>query len=172
MANMLGWDDSPPRSWHDQMQVCLNGHKITASAQGSPEFREDFCSLCGVRTIMACEKCRAPIKGQYNVEGVFVVSDGPPVPKYCTSCGTPYPWQEAAIENLKEALREGGLDEGDLQIAETTLPDIIHDTPKTDLASIKFGRILKKVKKPLYEVAIKIVTDVATEAAKKAMGLG
>ncbi|MEJ0025501.1 MAG: DUF2321 domain-containing protein [Rhizomicrobium sp.] len=160
------------RSWHDQMQVCLNGHRITANALGSPEFREDFCSRCGMRTIMACEKCRTPIQGEYHVENVFAVGMNTPVPKYCTKCGSPYPWQEAAIENLKEALREGGLDSADIQAAELALPDIMHDTPKTELASLKFGRILKKLGKPVYEVAIKVVTDVASEAAKKALGLG
>ena len=157
-------------SWHDQMQVCINGHQITANAQRYPEFKQDFCSSCGARTIVACESCKHPIRGEYHVDGVIAVGFGAPVPKYCTKCGVAYPWQAGAIESLKETLREGGLDSNDIQIAEAAIPDIIHDTPRTELASLKLGRVLKKLGKPLYNVAIKVVTEVATEAAKKAMG--
>ncbi len=51
------------------------------------------------------------------------------------------------------------------------LPDVLRDTPKTESASLKIKRILGKVGKPLYDVAIKVVTDIASEGAKKILGL-
>jgi hypothetical protein len=94
-----------------------------------------------------------------------------PVPKYCIECGTPYPWQTAAIENLKCILQESELSSQDLAEVGKVLPDIVRDTAKTESASVKLKRIIGKLGKPLYEVAIKVVTDVASETAKKTLGL-
>ncbi len=87
------------QSWYDVMQVCLNGHQINEYAQRKPEHRENFCKECGKKTIDACPSCRTLIRGHYHMPGVLTFS-GTPVPKHCTNCGNPYPWQEAAIENL------------------------------------------------------------------------
>jgi hypothetical protein len=83
----------------------------------------------------------------------------------------PYPWQAAAIENLREILLESELGSQDLDDLEKTLPDVVRDTPRTESASLKTKRILEKIAKPLYDVAIKVVTDVASETAKKTLGL-
>ena len=51
------------------------------------------------------------------------------------------------------------------------MPDILRETPKSESAGLKLGRLMKGLGKPVYEVAIKVVTDVASETAKKAMGI-
>lgn len=47
---MFGYDDSRygrgrEQSYYDTMQVCLNGHQITAYYDTSPQGRMDFCDF-------------------------------------------------------------------------------------------------------------------------------
>jgi hypothetical protein len=158
------------REGYDVMQVCANGHRINSSAQTMPEFSSPFCSNCGAPTATTCQHCNTPIRGYYHSEGIISLAE-PPVPKYCHNCGKPYPWQAAAIESLKEALREGSLTDSDLSDAESAIPDIVHDTPRTGLASLKLKRVLSKIAKPVSDIAIKIVTEIATAEARKHLGL-
>lgn len=157
-------------NWHDVMQVCLNGHKITEYAQSQPESCQKFCELCGAETIDKCPECNTSIRGYRHIEGVFHTRQKP-LPKYCIECGAPYPWQCSSIENLKEVLSEGGLTPQDIQDVEIALPDIVRDTTKTEGASLKIKRILDKLGKDVYAIAIKVVTDIASETAKKTLGL-
>lgn len=156
--------------WYDIMQVCVNGHKITEYAQSQPEYRQKFCANCGEPTIDACPSCGANIRGHRHLEGVLHVGSSP-VPKYCINCGMGYPWQLSSIENLKEVLKEGGLTSQDIQEVEKALPDIVRDTKKSESAALKMKRILGKLGKDVYGVAVKVVSDIASEAAKKALGL-
>lgn len=97
---------------------------------------------------------------------------GMPVPKYCVNCGAPYPWQASAIENLTEIVHESNLNSQDLEDFDRALPDVLRESPRTETASLKVKRILGKMGKPLYEVAIKVVSDIASETAKKILGFG
>jgi len=72
---------------------------------------------------------------------------------------------------LKAVLQESELSAEDRQELETALPDILRDTPKTESAALKVKRILGKLGQSLYEIAIKVVTDVASETARKTMNL-
>jgi hypothetical protein len=94
------------------------------------------------------------------------------VPKYCSYCGAAFPWQQSAIDNLTGIFRESDLSPQDIAIAEAALPDILQDTPKTESASLRLKRIMGKLGKPLYDISIKVVTDIASETAKKTIGLG
>jgi hypothetical protein len=67
------------REGYDTAQVCLSGHVITNSAEDYPHHRQDFCSDCGQRTIMACEHCQTPIRG--HLRGVMP-GFGDPAPKF------------------------------------------------------------------------------------------
>lgn len=158
-------------SWWDVMEVCLNGHQITAYAESQPDHRQKFCDECGEKTISACEKCGTNMRGYRHVDGVISISKVP-VPKYCLNCGTPYPWQAAKTENFREILQETELSREDLQEADKALPDILRETPRTEIASLKMKRIMGKVGKPIYGILLKVITDLASEGAKKAMGLG
>jgi hypothetical protein len=94
-----------------------------------------------------------------------------PVPKYLCGCGAALPWQQSAIDAFHEILREGDISEQQVTEAEKAVPDIVQDGPRTELASLKLGKLLKSLQKPVYEVAIKVVSDIASETAKKSMGL-
>jgi len=80
--------------YYDTQQVCLNGHQITANYHRSPEFRNDFCNICGEKTIFTCPKCNSEIRGDHHEDGVCIIGFRTMVPDYCHKCGTPYPWTE------------------------------------------------------------------------------
>jgi hypothetical protein len=82
-----------------------------------------------------------------------------------------YPWQEAALKHLQEILQLAELPDSDLQDAVGALPDVVRDTPKTQLAVLKFKNVLVKLKKPVADATKSVLTTVATEAAKKMLGL-
>lgn len=156
--------------YYDTMQVCLNGHKITEFAESQSVVRQEFCAKCGAKTILACTSCQKPIRGHRHMSRVFS-SQGTPVPKYCMQCGVAHPWQQASIENLEAIMREGDLSQTDMETVVLALPDILQDTPKTELATLRLSKVMAKLGKPIYDVAIGVISDIASETAKKSMGL-
>jgi hypothetical protein len=84
---------------HDTQQVCFNGHQVTDNFHRSPEFRREFCKLCGARTIHKCLACGTEIKGDYHVDGVVAIGFDTPVPKFCEKCGAKYPWTDKLNED-------------------------------------------------------------------------
>lgn len=152
---------------YDVMQVCLNGHQITASAASFPLHRKPFCPDCGAETIMTCPLCNTPIQG--HLSGVLSVHESP-VPHYCHQCGSAYPWRQAAIANVIE-IAQLELDDTDAAAVPALVHEIAIDMPRTEISALKLKRILSKLGKPTYDVAIKVISDIASEAAKKALGL-
>lgn len=78
---------------YDTMQVCLNGHYITDCYHTSPQFRKQFCTLCGASTITNCPNCKAEIKGDYLNSQVVILGQSTPVPNICEYCGKDFPWK-------------------------------------------------------------------------------
>jgi len=150
------------------MLVCVNGHLITQYASSNPVSRRNFCTDCGGKAIDSCGACNHQIAVRHNSRFSAVQR----VPKYCGNCGAAYPWQTTAIENLRAVLQESELSTQDREEIDKALPDVLGDTAKTESAALKVKRILGKIGKPAYEVVIKVVTDVASETAKKTLGLG
>jgi hypothetical protein len=69
-------------------------------------------------------------------------------------------------------LLKSDLDESDAAEVKGLLPKILEDTPQTNKAATRLQVILGKVGKATYDVAIKVITDVASEATKKVLGIG
>jgi hypothetical protein len=153
----------------DTMQVCLNGHKISEYAATMPQFSKPHCSTCGGRTIQECPECHAPIQGHYNSPGVFSVSETP-VPNNCHNCGTAYPWRQAAIASAIEVLQIDLIGQDAAEAAELVNAVAI-DTPRTEISALKLKRLLPKLGKATYDVAVKVISDIASETAKKTLGL-
>ena len=61
--------------------VCENGHYL--GDRDALEVSEKFCPSCGGKIFRTCPNCGEPIRENEN--SVFIT-------KYCTSCGTLYPW--------------------------------------------------------------------------------
>lgn len=154
-------------------QVCLNGHAITGFYQPGGPFSEDFCSDCGQRTITACEGCGSPIKGDYDAsEDEIFTSVVYLAPRYCTTCGAPFPWTASAIEAAKELADEiDGIGEDARSKAKDSFVDLASDTPKTQLAIVRVKKLLAAAAPAVADGLKQVLVSIATDTAKKQLGL-
>lgn len=153
---------------YDVAQVCQNGHAITGRARGYPENRAEFCPKCGEPTIMQCVECNAEIPGVYDAPGVLVLGSTYYPPAYCRKCGKPYPWTARQIRAAKEMADE--LDELSVEDREKLKRSIDHlstDGPETELAAVRFKKIIQKLGKGSVDGMKHVVRGLATEAAKR-----
>lgn len=152
-------------------QVCLNGHLITDSADIYPESHNPYCTRCGAKTITSCPSCSAPIHGDYDC-GVVVMGSEPTVDAYCYNCGKPYPWTEVAIQSARETIMEDDsfTDAAKKSMVES-LPDIICETPKTNLAVVRLKKGLSSARKFTADAIRQFVIDFGCELSIKLMGL-
>lgn len=158
----------PRDSWYDVAQICLNGHVVNHSTQKYPQHSQPFCSVCGAASITTCHHCQTAIKGRYYVEGVGGFTSPYEAPAFCHYCGYAYPWTASALEAAQE-LADLELDEADAAIVKANLNDIVHDTPRTQVAALKVKKAFIKAGPAVLGMFRDIVVDVASEAAKKAM---
>lgn len=150
-------------------EVCPNGHVSTSSADTSPELREKFCSSCGEPTMTQCQYCQAAIRGYYYVEGIFSFSEYTP-PAHCHNCGSAFPWTARKIEGAVELVEVGGgLTDSEIVQLRNDLTELTRDSPKTQVASLRFKKTMTKVGSTVAQGVRDIVVDVLSEAAKKAI---
>lgn len=157
--------------YHNTAQICLNGHVITENHPS--EFSEKFCSKCGAETISSCLNCNTAIRGEYKVEGVYVIgSHEMPVPAYCHNCGQPFPWTEDAIEATRILIdEEDMLSNDDKEKLKQSLPDIISETPRTALAVNRMKKACISAGSFLKDGLMQFASSFACELAKKHLGL-
>lgn len=155
-------------NWYDVAQICLNGHVITDAVKEFPQHSKKFCDTCGARTITNCPHCNTEIQGYYNVEGVLSVSEYEP-PKFCPNCGNSYPWTETKIQAAQELAEElENISKEKKKIITRDIGEIVKDTPRTQLAAMRFKKILSRVSNPtIVEAFKKILVDIVSETAKK-----
>jgi len=81
--------------------------------------------------------------------------------------------QPERLGRMNSLIRIVRSDLGDAQANEVAslVPDLTSDTPKAETAALRLKPILSRLGKVGYDMAIKIVTDVASEIAKKTLGL-
>jgi hypothetical protein len=154
---------------HDVAQICRNGHVITAGLTLSPELGRRYCEKCGAETISACPECGTNIRGYYSVPGVIAIPRfGKPA--FCPDCGKPFPWTAAALAVGRElAMDEANLSADERESWANTLPDLIVETPKTQLAIVRFKKFMAKASVATAGAMRDIVVDIASEAVKKAL---
>ena len=159
----------PEKYYYQNAQICKNGHIRNAHSNAHPEKDEQFCSMCGEQVIQACPHCNAPIRGglhakipKYSYGRNYDLYDGRQMictgykdeiientislPYYCYKCGNPYPWTESrldAAEKIVDMLDE--LDDNQKKQLKETFPDLIVESPKTQLAALVAGKIMEKV---------------------------
>jgi len=155
----------------DVAQVCRNGHLVLGSLQRFPQFRKSFCEDCGARTIDACPSCEWPIAG--IGENAWMSGTGRyQPPKYCGECGNSFPWTETALAAATEFTDDLEMLNAEEKAAlKATLEDLTIDSARTPLAASRFKRFMGKIGPVAGAVLQKIVETIATEAAKKSMGL-
>lgn len=143
--------------------ICENGHAVETASQYCDC---KFCSTCGARVISKCSHCQTPIQGhEYGSSGYYRA------PKYCTGCGKPYPWVISAIEATTYLVQESDLCFSDQQKIIEILPDVIAETPKTQLAAFRIGKVLASGGKFLAEGIRQFVIDFGCEFLKKQFDL-
>lgn len=152
-------------------QICLNGHTITDRADQYPEHRQDYCSKCGAPTIMACPQCNAPIRGYHYVEGAVYVAQYSP-PQFCYKCGSAYPWVEARLSAARELADElDDLSAEERDRLKANLEQLTRDVPATEAAAIRVKKLFLKLKSGSAETLRQMLVDIASETAKKVLGL-
>lgn len=65
---------------------------------------------------------------------------------------------------------EMGLEGQDAAAVAGLVRDVATETPRTQLAALKLKMLLPKLGKATYDIAIKVVSDLASETAKKTLG--
>lgn len=148
-------------------QICEGGD-IIASID---EFfvNDKFCSKCGAPILTECPECGATLHGDKNTEYCCEEYE---LPKYCYSCGKPYPWTKAAIETVSELIKmENEIDEEEKELAIISLPDVINESPKTTLATVRLQTLASKSGKFIADGIRQFAIDFGCELAKKMFGL-
>lgn len=153
-------------------QICLNGHMVTSSIELNPELREKFCSRCGAMTITHCPSCGAPLRGELYDDEIAIYGFIPSIDAYCTNCGSAFPWTKSAIENAILLIQEEEeLSEQLKTSVIQSLPDIVAETPKTNVAVVRMKKVLASAGKFTTEGLRQFILDFGCELAKKLIGL-
>ena len=155
----------PGEELHDVAQICLNGHVVNASSKRFPQFNQDFCSDCGKKTITSCPACGRPIRGAY-VEGWGDFDR----PSFCHACGKPYPSIVERLEAAKAYADEAdGLSAEERETMKKSFDELIAESPKTQLAAMRFKKLLPKVSSQIGGALRDLLVDVISETAKKVL---
>ncbi len=153
-------------------QVCLNGHLITSSIEQDSALMQAFCSKCGAKTITACPSCNAPLRGELYDDEMVIYGYTPTVDAYCPKCGKPFPWTASALESTKLLiLEEENFSEQLKNSLVEVLPDVIVETPKTNLAVVRLKKGLTAAGKFTADAIRQFAIDFGCEFAKKSLGL-
>ena len=149
-------------------KVCLNGHTIV---EPTPIKEKQFCEQCGASVISHCPHCSTVIK-EWHYYGVVAGKPKMERPYYCKACGHPYPWTEAAIEATALVIQEDEeLSELERKNLESSLPDLISETPKTQVAAIRVKKALLTAGTFTAEALRQFVIDFGCELAIRSLGL-
>lgn len=93
-------------------------------------------------------------------------------PDYCHNCGMPYPWTASALENAILLIQEEEELSEQLKVsAIESLPDIITETPKTNIAVVRIKKLLASTGKITGDAIRQFAIDFGCELAKKSLGL-
>jgi len=150
-------------------EVCPNGHVSTIYADQFPELREKFCSKCGEATITQCPSCKSNIRGYYYVEGI-IGGEEYKLPAFCFNCGKPFLWTERKISSAVELIEAGAeLSAEELAQFKEDLNELTKDSPRLQVASLRFKKVMSKVGSSIAGGVREIVVDVLSETAKKAL---
>jgi hypothetical protein len=161
---------APKMGEYDVALICRSGHRINTSFRRFPQGNTKFCSECGAPAMWECEGCKSPIRGAYHAKYAFGLYEYD-LPNFCHSCGSDYPWMIEKLEAARELVQELELAEEDKRTLTQSLDDVVRDTPKTEVASLRIRRLLTKAGQEGAGALKAILIQIATSAAKQQMGL-
>jgi hypothetical protein len=88
-------------------------------------------------------------------------------PAFCRNCGRPYPWTEQALQAAKELAAESLMSDEDLGTFGQSIDELTRETPRTQLAIVRFKKIMDKAGPVVTDGVKSILTSVLSEAVKK-----
>ena len=148
---------------YDIAQICMNGHVVTSMAVTSQDFKKDFCKQCGAKTICNCVDCNKPIKGHYHVSGVIGGYSYDP-PRFCDSCGSPFPWIKVKIEAANELVELiESLNNDEKKDFQSAIYELIRETAKVPVAKVKLKKYLVKVDSDISDGIKDVLKDTLSE---------
>lgn len=147
--------------------ICENGHVIKSL---SDSCTDKFCTICGARVIFKCPNCNIVIRGRSRDTYGFVTEYT--APAYCKDCGKPYPWTRNAIEATVLMLEEEtNLAHDERQKIIDILPDVITETPRTQLAAVRIRKAIASAGSFVAEGLRQFAIDFGCELLKKQLDL-
>ncbi|MHA7964949.1 DUF2321 domain-containing protein [Paenibacillus sp. CAU 1782] len=152
---------------YDVAQICLNGHVNSSKINGNNHLFVDYCRDCGRETITKCVSCHKDIRGSAIYNGIPSYGKYNS-PSFCIHCGQAFPWiaeRLKAAEELAELFEE--LSDEDRKILTTSLNDLVRDTPRSQVAALRFKKIVAKAEEHIGVAFRDILLDVVTEPIKK-----
>lgn len=148
--------------------ICKNGHVLI---ERRPIAGNTYCETCGAEMLEKCPSCQSAIR-EWHINAAYLGTPPYERPAYCKNCGKPYPWTAAALESSAMLIEED--DELSAELREKaieTLPDIITETPKTNLAVVRLKKVLAAAGKFTADSLRQFAIDFGCELAKKQLGL-
>lgn len=147
------------------MNVCSNGHWLETERP-----LNDFCEKCGSKMMSRCQNCNEYIKHIAFDDDMIILNafSDDEKPSYCRHCSKPFPWITAALEAAELLITEDeNLETEEQEQLISTLPDIISETPRTQLATVRIKKLLLKAGKFTAEGIRQFAIDFACELAKQ-----
>ena len=150
--------------------VCRNGD-VMYSHLDEPLYDEKYCRICGKEIITRCPSCNAPIKGSYEIRDTIPFGRYTP-PNYCPNCAAPFPWTQAKIQNAAKIIEEEeNFSEEQRDKLVEVLPDVVVETPKTQLAAVRVKKALQSAGQFTVEGLRQFLMDCGCELVKKLIGM-
>lgn len=148
--------------------VCQNGHGVI---ECEPIVKKEYCEKCGAEMLDKCPSCRNIIREWHISPNVLFTPQYHPI-NYCRNCGKPYPWTEAALKASAALIDEDEELNDKLRVdAIETLPDLLIETPRTNLAVIRLKKVLSSAGKFTADGLRQFVIDFCCEFVKKQLEL-
>ena len=127
-----------------------------------------FCSECGAPTIIECESCGAKIQGRVHIDSVISLARWSERRHTALIAELRSPWTQSNIEAVHELLDiDEKLSDTDRDTMRSILPDLLAQTPKTQLAVVKARAIMKNMDDATYGAIKEIIGGFASETVKK-----
>ena len=151
--------------------ICRNGHVLTSKAASPSISAVKFCQTCGAPALTKCVHCQTAIRGEFSPDQFVIFNSNYPRPAYCHNCGLPYPWTESALEAMKEIIWEDeDLFDDEKERMSQSLPDLITETPKTELAIMRVKKFALRATKGVGSALLSFVIEHGCEKAVTALG--
>lgn len=165
---------------------------VNPKVRAKPKRNQPFCSECGERTVTKCEHCQQPLRGgRYELGGTIIPFDGgevalhdydedmidwgwvPEEPAtFCYACGEPYPWTRRRVEAARQTIEElEELNKGEKENLKRSLPDLINQGPRSELAALRFKKALTKLGESGRALLMNILANIAAESVKRSVRL-